>query len=224
MHILIVEDEKRLAQIVKQALEEEGHVVELAHDGEQGFEFASTGSYDVIVLDWLLPKLQGPEVTRRLRKAKVATPVLMLTARDAVADRVEGLDAGADDYLVKPFAFQELSARLRSLARRKVETREPALLTFGKLAMDLKAHHVSYDGQTIDLTPKEFALLEYFLRNQGKVHTREQIADRVWGYGSDITNNVVDLYVHYLRNKFDQKGAKELVKTVRGVGYALRSE
>ncbi len=224
MHILIVEDEKRLAQIVKQALEEEGHIVEVAHDGEQGLEFASTGSYDVVILDWLLPKLQGPEVTRRLRKAKVATPVLMLTARDAVSDRVEGLDAGADDYLVKPFAFQELSARLRSLSRRKVETREATRLVCGKLAMDLRAHQVAFDGADVDLTPKEFALLEYFMRNTGKVHTREQIADRVWGYGSEITNNVVDLYVHYLRNKLDQKGAKDLVKTVRGIGYTLRSE
>lgn len=223
MHILVVEDERRLAQVIKQALEEEGHVAEVAFDGAEGLDLAASGSYDVIVLDWMLPKLSGPEVVRRLRREKVATPILMLTARSAVDDRVEGLDAGADDYLVKPFALKELSARLRALSRRKVEARESTRLEVGKLALDLGRRQAFIDGMAVDLTPKEFALLEYLMRSAGIVRTREQIADHVWGYLSDVTGNVVDLYVHYLRNKLDKAGGKGLIRTVRGVGYRLES-
>ena len=223
MHILIVEDQKQLAEVVQQALSEEGHVVELAFDGEEGLDLASTGSYDIVILDWMLPKLSGPEVSRQLREDKVATPILMLTARDSIADRVAGLDAGADDYLVKPFALQELSARIRALSRRKVEPREGTKLEVGSLALDLGSRRVWLKEAAIDLTAKEFALLEHLMRNAGQVQSREQIADHVWGYASDVTYNVVDLYIHYLRAKLDRKGGKGLIQTVRGVGYSLRS-
>ncbi len=223
MHILIVEDQKQLAEVVQQALAEEGHVVELAFDGEEGLDLASTGSYDLVVLDWMLPKLTGPQVSRRLREDKVATPILMLTARDSISDRVSGLDAGADDYLVKPFALQELSARIRARSRRKVEPREAKKLAVGELVLDLGARRVWLKDTAIDLTAKEFALLEHLMRNAGQVQSREQIADHVWGYASDVTYNVVDLYIHYLRTKLDREGGKGLIQTVRGVGYSLRS-
>ncbi len=223
MHVLVVEDERRLAGLVQQALTEEGHVAEVAFDGEEGLDLALSGSYDVIVLDWMLPKLPGPEVTRRLRRGKVATPILMLTARDAIADRVEGLDAGADDYLVKPFALAELLARLRALSRRKVEPRESTRLEAGRLVLDLARHQALVEGRPVELTPKEFALLEHLMRHPGAARTRNQIADHVWGYRSDATGNVVDLYVHYLRGKLDRAGGKGLIETVRGVGYRLRS-
>ncbi|MEE9286404.1 MAG: response regulator transcription factor [Dehalococcoidia bacterium] len=219
----MVEDERRLAQVIQQALEEEGHVTELAFDGEEGFDLASSGSYDLVVLDWMLPKLSGPDLARSLRREKVPTPILMLTARDAVADRVEGLDAGADDYLVKPFAFQELFARVRALSRRKVEPGQATRLEAGKLVLDLESRRAFLDATPIDLTPKEFALLEYLMRNQGAVRTRDQIADHVWGYLSDVTGNVVDLYIHYLRTKLKRRGGEGLIQTVRGVGYSLRS-
>ncbi len=222
MHVLVVEDERRLAGLIQQALKEEGHVAEVAHDGQDGFDLARSGAYDVIVLDWMLPKLSGPEVTRRLRREKVATPVLLLTARDAIADRVQGLDAGADDYLVKPFALQELFARLRALSRRKVEPREGTRLEAGKLVLDLSSRTAAWDGRSFELTPKEFALLEYLMRSPGAARTRDQIADHVWGYQSDTTGNVVDLYIHYLRGKLDKAGGKGLIETVRGVGYRLR--
>jgi DNA-binding response OmpR family regulator len=222
MHVLVVEDEERLAGLIQQALKEEGHVAEVAHDGQDGLDLARSGAYDVIVLDWMLPRLSGPEVTRRLRREKVATPVLLLTARDAIADRVQGLDAGADDYLVKPFALQELFARLRALARRKIEPREGTRLEAGKLVLDLGARTASCGGRSFELTPKEFALLEYLMRSPGTARTRDQIADHVWGYQSDATGNVVDLYIHYLRGKLDKAGGKGLIETVRGVGYRLR--
>ena len=222
MHILVVEDEQRLAQVIKQVLDEEGHVTELAFDGEEGFDLACSGSYDLVVLDWMLPTMSGPQVARSLRREKVPTPILMLTARDTVADRVEGLDAGADDYLVKPFAFEELFARVRALSRRKVEPGEATRLEAGKLALDLEGRQAYLDAKTIDLTPKEFALLEYLMRNQGSVRTRDQIADHVWGFLSDVTANVVDLYIHYLRTKLNRHGGKGMIRTVRGVGYSLR--
>ena len=222
MHILVIEDELRLAKVIGQALREEGHVVELAHDGEDGYDLASTGAYDVLVVDWMLPKMTGVALSRRLRSAKVATPILMLTARDAIEDRVEGLDAGADDYLVKPFALDELFARVRALSRRKVEPQEATRLEAGELALDMKGRTVFVGDEELELTPKEFALLEHFMRNRGQVQTREQIADHVWGFASDVTFNVVDLYVHYLRSKLAKHGRKGLIQTVRGVGYALK--
>jgi DNA-binding response OmpR family regulator len=221
MYILLVEDERRLAQIVQRVLEEEGHTVDLAHDGEDGLAMARDGSHDVIVLDILLPGMNGIEVCRTLRGDRIDTPVLLLTALDSVDDRVRGLDAGADDYLPKPFAFQELLARLRALGRRKVQAREATQLSFDGLTLDLRRRRADREGQTIELSPKEFSLLELLLRNQGRVLTRTQILDHIWGYDYATDSNLVDVYMAYLRRKVDRPGARKLIRTVRGVGYAL---
>ena len=220
MYILVVEDERRLAQIVRRVLEEEGHTVDLAHDGEEGLAMASDGSHDVILLDILLPEIDGIEVCRTLRRNRVDTPVLLLTALGDVDDRVRGLDAGADDYLAKPFAFQELLARIRALGRRKVQAREPTQLEVDGLMLDLRRRRAERDGRTIELSPKEFSLLEFLMRNQGRVVTRMQILDHIWGYDYATDSNLVDVYMAYLRRKVDSEGPS-LIRTVRGVGYAL---
>ncbi|MDO8613359.1 MAG: response regulator transcription factor [Dehalococcoidia bacterium] len=221
MYILIVEDERRLAQVVRKVLEEEGHTVDVAHDGEEGLAMAMDGSHDVILLDVLLPGIDGFEVCRSLRASRVDTPVLLLTALDAVEDRVRGLDAGADDYLPKPFAFQELLARLRALGRRRVQAREPDQLQTADLMLDLRRRRAVRDGRTINLSPKEFALLEFMMRNQGRVVTRTQILDHVWGYDYSPDSNLVDVYVTYLRRKIDRGHGQKLIRTVRGAGYAV---
>ena len=221
MYILVVEDERRLAQVVRRVLGEEGHTVDVAYDGEEGLAMAMDGSHDVIVLDILLPGMDGLEVCRSLRANRVDTPVLLLTALDAVEDRVRGLDAGADDYLPKPFAFQELLARLRALGRRRVEAREPDQLQTADLALDLRRRRAERAGKTIDLSPKEFALLEFLMRNEGRVVTRTQILDHVWGYDYSPDSNLVDVYVTYLRRKIDRGYDRNLIRTVRGAGYAL---
>ena len=221
MYILVVEDERRLAQVVRKVLEEEGHTVDVAHDGEDGLAMAMDGSHDVIVLDILLPGIDGIEVCQRLRAGRVDTPVLLLTALDAIEDRVRGLDAGADDYLPKPFAFQELLARLRALGRRRVQAREPDQLQTADLVLDLRRRRAERAGKTIELSPKEFALLEFLLRNEGRVVTRSQILDHVWGYDFSPDSNLVDVYVTYLRRKVDRGHKRSLIRTVRGAGYAL---
>lgn len=221
MYILVVEDERRLAQVVRKVLEEEGHTVDVATDGEEGLAMAMDSSHDVIVLDILLPGIDGFEVCRRLRAGRVDTPVLLLTALDAVEDRVRGLDAGADDYLPKPFAFQELLARLRALGRRRVQARDPDQLQTANLVLDLRRRRAVRDGRTIDLSPKEFALLEFLMRNQGRVVTRTQILDHVWGYDYSPDSNLVDVYVTYLRRKIDRAHQRKLIRTVRGAGYAV---
>ncbi len=221
MYILVVEDERRLAQVVRKVLEEEGHTVDVAHDGEEGLTMGLDGSHDVIVLDILLPAIDGIEVCRTLRASRVDTPVLLLTALDAVEDRVRGLDAGADDYLPKPFAFQELLARLRALGRRRVQAREPDRLQTADLVLDLRRRRAERAGKTIELSPKEFALLEFLLRNEGRVVTRSQILDHVWGYDYSPDSNLVDVYVTYLRRKIDRGRDRHLIRTVRGSGYAL---
>jgi len=221
VYILVVEDERRLAQVVRRVLGEEGHTVDVAYDGEEGLAMAMDGSHDVIVLDILLPGMDGLEVCRSLRANRVDTPVLLLTALDAVEDRVRGLDAGADDYLPKPFAFQELLARLRALGRRRVEAREPDQLQTADLALDLRRRRAERAGKTIDLSPKEFALLEFLMRNEGRVVTRTQILDHVWGYDYSPDSNLVDVYVTYLRRKIDRGYDRNLIRTVRGAGYAL---
>jgi DNA-binding response OmpR family regulator len=220
MYILIVEDERRLAQIVRRVLQEEGHTVDLAHDGEEGLAMATDGSHDVIILDILLPEMDGIEVCRTLRRNRIDTPVLLLTALGEVDDRVRGLDAGADDYLAKPFAFQELLARIRALGRRKVQAREPTQLEVDGLTLDLRRRRAQRDGRIIDLSPKEFSLLEFLMRNQGRVVTRMQILDHIWGYDYATDSNLVDVYMAYLRRKVDSDGPS-LIRTVRGVGYAL---
>ncbi|HLA18639.1 MAG TPA: response regulator transcription factor [Dehalococcoidia bacterium] len=221
MYILVVEDERRLAQVVRKVLEEEGHTVDVATDGEEGLAMAMDSSHDVIVLDILLPGIDGFEVCRRLRAGRVDTPVLLLTALDAVEDRVRGLDAGADDYLPKPFAFQELLARLRALGRRRVQARDPDQLQMANLVLDLRRRRAVREGRAIDLSPKEFALLEFLMRNQGRVVTRTQILDHVWGYDYSPDSNLVDVYVTYLRRKIDRGHQRKLIRTVRGAGYAV---
>ena len=221
MYILLVEDERRLAQVVRKVLEEEGHTVDIAHDGEDGRTMALDGSHDVIVLDILLPGVDGIEVCRALRASRVDTPVLLLTALDAVEDRVRGLDAGADDYLPKPFAFQELLARLRALNRRRVQAREPDRLEVADLVLDMRRRRVERAGKAIELSPKEFALLEFLVRNEGRVVTRTHILDHVWGYDYSPDSNLVDVYVTYLRRKLERGHDRKLIRTVRGVGYAL---
>jgi len=221
MYILVVEDERRLAQVVRRVLEEEGHTVDLAYDGEEGLAMATDGSHDVIVLDVLLPGMNGVEVCQTLRRSRVDTPVLLLTALDSVDDRVRGLDAGADDYLPKPFAFQELLARLRALGRRKVQAREPTQIEVDGLTLDLRRRRAEREGRQIELSPKEFSLLEFMMRNEGRVVTRMQILDHIWGYDYATDSNLVDVYMAYLRRKVDRGNGRRLIRTVRGVGYAL---
>jgi two-component system, OmpR family, response regulator len=222
MRILIVEDEPKLARLLARGLREEGHAADVAASGEEALWMAEAVPYDVIILDVMLPGIDGITVCLHLRAAGLTTPILMLTARDTVPDRVRGLDAGADDYLVKPFATDELLARLRSLARRPAG--EPAVrsLQAHGLVLDLVRHEVTRDGEPITLTAKEFTLLEYFLRHPNQVVSRSQILAAVWGNESDVTSNVVDSYVHYLRNKVDDHHQRKLLHTVRGVGYVLR--
>jgi DNA-binding response OmpR family regulator len=221
MYLLLVEDERRLAQVIRRVLEEEGHTVDLAHDGEDGLAMARDGSHDVIVLDVLLPGIDGIELCQTLRRERVDTPVLLLTALDGIDDRVRGLDAGADDYLPKPFAFQELLARLRALGRRKVQAREASQMHVDGLTLDLRRRRAEREGQPIELSPKEFSLLELLMRNQGRVLTRTQILDHIWGYDYATDSNLVDVYMAYLRRKVDRGGGRRLIRTVRGVGYAL---
>jgi DNA-binding response OmpR family regulator len=220
MHVLLVEDDVRLSRVIRRILEEEAHLVETAQDGPSGADLALTGSFDVVILDVMLPGIDGFEVCRRLRAGGIDTPVLMLTARDAVEDRVRGLDSGADDYLAKPFAFAELLARLRALGRRRNEL-SSELLTVEDLTLNPAVRVVKRAGRVIELTAKEFVLLEYLMRHPGQVLTRTQILDHVWGYAFASDTNVVDIYIHYLRNKVDKGFGSRLIATVRGVGYRI---
>jgi len=223
MHILLVEDEARLAAAIRRVLQEEGHVVDAVDDGGDALLQAASEEYDVIILDVMLPGLDGYEVARRLRKAENTTPILMLTARDSVQDRVTGLDAGADDYLVKPFALAELLARVRALTRRaQMTSGEPGKLQLGDLELDLRTREAVRQGKRIELTSREFALLETLMRHPGQVLTRSQLLDRVWSLDVVTESNVVDIYIHYLRNKIDRDFEPKLLRTVRGAGYALR--
>ncbi|GBD24248.1 Transcriptional activator protein CopR [bacterium HR29] len=225
MHILLVEDERRLAAAVRRVLEEEGHVVDVVYDGEDGLYQALVEEYDAIILDVMLPGKDGFSVARELRAKGRTTPILMLTARDAIPDRVAGLDAGADDYLVKPFALSELLARLRALDRRaRMSASEPHVLRVGDLELDLRAREARRQGRRIELTAKEFALLEALMRHPGQVLTRSQLLDMVWHYDAAIESNIVDTYIHYLRTKVDKDFEPKLIRTVRGAGYAIRGE
>ena len=221
MRVLVVEDEVRMAALLKRGLEEEGHAVDVARDGTEGLWMATENPYAAIVLDVMLPGLDGFEVCRRIREAENWTPVLMLTARDSVVDRVHGLDAGADDYLVKPFSLLELAARLRALGRRDGHAR-PVQLTDGDLRLDPSTRRVWRGDVEIALSPKEFSLLELFLRHPGTVLTRTQIIEAVWDFAYDGTSNVVDQYVNYLRRKIDAPYGRRDLETVRGRGYRLR--
>ncbi len=224
MHILIVDDEERLCRLLRRALEAQRHVVDVAADGQTGLAAAQGGAYDLLILDLGLPDLDGIAVCRRLRADRVGTPILMLTARDEIEDRVSGLDAGADDYLGKPFALTELLARVRALGRRpRDEPAEPEL-RLDDLTLDTVGHRVWRGGRPIALSVKEFVLLEFLLRHAGQVLTRQQIVDHVWRYDFAGLDTIVDTYIHYLREKIDAGADRPLVHTVRGVGYVLRGE
>jgi len=222
MRVLLVEDEVKLAELVARGLREEGHAADIATQGTEALMLAEVDLYDVIVLDLMLPGgLDGFEVCRRLRGKGVWSPVLMLTAREAVEDRVTGLDAGADDYLTKPFAFDELLARLRALARR-VPRERPAVLEVGDLSLDPASHRAWRDGALLDLSAKEFALLELFMRNPGAVLSREQLLAGAWDMAFERRSNIVDVYIRYLREKVDRPFSRNSIETVRGIGYRLR--
>jgi len=221
MRVLVVEDEIRMARLLKRGLEEEGYAVDIAQDGPEGLWLATENPYGAIVLDVMLPGYDGFELCRRLREAGKWIPVLMLTARDSVGDRVRGLDAGADDYLVKPFSLLELAARLRALSRRDDRSR-PVVLAEGDLKLDPAAKRAWRDGTELHLSPKEFALLELFLRHPGHVLTRSQVIADVWDFAYDGGSNVVDQYVNYLRRKIDTPFGRHDIETVRGMGYRLR--
>ncbi len=224
MHIAVIEDERRLATLLRRVLTEERHVVDVAYDGPSGLDLAASGTYDLIVLDLMLPGMDGIEVCRRLRAARIETPVLMLTARGAVEDRVAGLNVGADDYLVKPFAMEELLARVAALLRRRGRGLDGGqTLQAGDLTLDLVRHEAQRAGRVIELTAKEFALLEFLMRHPGQVLSRTQIVDHVWRYDFDALSNVVDIYIHYLRDKIDRGFSHPLIKTVRGVGYRIEA-
>jgi heavy metal response regulator len=223
MRILIVEDEKDLAAIIKQGLEEEGYVVDVAHDGEEGLYMAETYPIDVMVLDVMLPLMDGLTVLSNLRKKGVQTPVILLTARDALIDKIKGLDTGADDYLTKPFVFEELLARIRSLIRRKGTVKE-AVIRIADLEIDTASHQVRRAGKPIALSAKEYSLLEFLAYRKGAVVSRTDIVEHIYNEDADMDSNVVDVYINYLRNKIDKEFSGKLIHTVRGAGYILKEE
>ena len=221
MRILVIEDEVKIAQFIKRGLKEEGYAVDVANDGEEGHFLLSSNEYDAIILDLMLPKIDGLTLCRTLRKDGNQTPIVMLTAKDTVKDKVKGLDSGADDYLPKPFAFEELLARLRVLLRKK-DSRVQTQLKVADLSLDLLTHKVTREEREIDLTVKEYALLEYLMRNAGNIVTRTMISEHVWDINFDTFTNVIDVYINYLRNKIDSSFPDKMIHTVRGKGYLLK--
>jgi DNA-binding response OmpR family regulator len=221
VRILLVEDNRQLNNSLRLSLVDDGYAVDVAFDGVEGEELAEITPYDIIILDIMLPKKNGLDVCRSLRNHRVNTPILMLTARDALEDRVEGLDSGADDYLVKPFALEELRARMRALLRRESSNRS-GLLEVDNLTLDPATHFVRREGTPVDLTSKEYALLEYMMRNPNRLITREMAESHVWSYDYDGASNVVDVYIRRLRRKIDDPYKRKLIETVRGAGYRLR--
>jgi len=217
MRILVVEDEHKIAQSIKKGLEQENMAVDLAFDGELGFDLASTENYDVIILDLLLPKIDGLTICKHLRQENIHTPILMLTAKSQTEDKVNGLNAGADDYLAKPFSFAELLARIKALSRRPKQTL-PTKLKAGNLTLDTINYLIKKDNKTINLSKKEFSLLEYLMKNKGQLISKDQIINHVWDYDADILPNTVEVYIGYLRKKL---GRPNLIKTKRGFGYQL---
>ena len=222
MRILVVEDEKGIANFLKTGLEEESFAVDVASDGIKGLEFAQVNDYDLILLDWMIPGISGIEVCRQIRKDNASIPIIFLTAKDTVNDTVFGLEAGANDYIKKPFEFSELLARIRVQLRTKEG--ETSKLSLNDIEMDLNTHQVFKDGDEVILTQKEFALLEYLIRNKGKVCTRTRIIEHVWDIHFDADTSVIDVYINFLRKKLKLSGNKNLIQTVRGVGYIVKEE
>ena len=222
-HILLVEDEEKLARMVEMELKYEGYTVEKAFDGRKGLERALSGEFDLILLDIMLPQLSGMEVLRRLRKES-QVPVIMLTARDSVMDKVSGLDSGADDYVTKPFAIEELLARIRAALRGQSVKAGSGALTAGELSMDVDRHQVTVRGENVELTKKEFDLLRHLLENKGRVLSRETLLDAVWGFDFVGETNSVDVYIRFLRGKLDDAFGIKLIHTVRGVGYVIKDD
>ncbi len=223
--ILIVEDEKKISAVLRKGLEEEKYSVDDAFDGEKGEQLALKNKYDLIILDIMLPKKDGIQILSAIRSSNIEVPVLMLTAKGTVEDRVKGLDTGADDYLVKPFAITELLARVRSLLRRKKDAEKSATtLTIADLTLDLVARKVIRGGKVIDLTSKEFSLLEYFIRNKNKTLNRSTITEHIWNYNFDTGTNIIDVYINHLRTKIDGGFTVKLLHTIRGVGYVLKDQ
>ena len=219
--ILLVEDEVKLARFIQLELDSEGYQISVAHDGLTGLTLARESPPDLVILDWMMPGMTGIEVCRRLRATGSKVPVILLTAKDEVSDRVAGLDAGADDYVVKPFSIEELLARVRAHLRRNHEE-NPDFLQFGELSLNRRTREVFQQGRAIELTAKEFDLLDYLMTNPRQVITRDQILEKVWGYDFMGDSNIIEVYVRYLRLKLEDQGEKRLIQTVRGVGYVLR--
>jgi two-component system, OmpR family, response regulator len=225
MRVLVIEDDQRLARLVARVLTDEHHQVDIAHDGASGLDLALRGVYEVAVVDWMLPGRDGPSICRAVRAARLPTALLLLTARSQVEDKVVGFDSGADDYLVKPFAFEELLVRVRALGRRFAPPGGDANeLRAGDLVLDLRGHVARRGTRTLELTPTEWNLLEYMVRNRGQTLTRRQILDYVWSYEHDVQPQMVDVYVSYLRRKLNEPGEIDPIKTVRGIGYRLEAD
>lgn len=222
MRILIVEDEKGIANFLKEGLEEEYFAVDVAYDGTSGLEMALTNEYDLLLVDWMLPGISGIEVVRQVRKEKPRVPIIFLTARDTVQDVVFGLEVGANDYIRKPFEFEELLARIRVQLRTKEG--ETSVLTLGDLELNLNTHQVFRNGEEVNLTPREFALLEFLIRNKGKVCTRTRIIEHVWDIHFDSDTSIIDVYINALRKKLNAGGKKNLIHTVRGIGYIAKED
>ncbi len=224
MRILIVEDDKRLARLIERVLREERHTVDVAHDGESGLDMLLQGVYDVAVIDWMLPGRDGPSLCRAVRAARLPTALLLLTARGQLEDKVLGFESGADDYLVKPFAFEELLARVRALGRRFNPLQGTDELRIGSIVLDLRNYTARRGERRLDLTPTEWRLLEYLLRNAGQTLTRQQILDYVWSFEHDVQPQMVDVYISYLRRKLNAPGETDPILTIRGIGYRLEAE
>ena len=223
MRLLVVEDEPSLLKIIAKRLKEEGYSVDTSKNGKEAESFIISVDYDCIILDIMIPGMDGMTLLRKIRAKKISTPVLFLTARDSIEDRVSGLDSGADDYLVKPFSFDELLARVRALLRRHQEKRE-SVLTINGLKLDTITREVSRNDKLIELTSKEYAILEYFLKNKNRVLTKSQIAEHVWNYDFEYNSNIVEVYVRYLRRKIDEDFQEKLIHTIRGGGYVLKDK
>jgi DNA-binding response OmpR family regulator len=225
MKILVIEDEHKIANSIKKGLEQENYAVDAVYDGNSGYDLASEGIYDVIILDLMLPDMDGIELCKKLRKNSIHTPVLMLTARGQVEDKVEGLNSGADDYLLKPFAFNELLARIKALSRRPKDVSGTVLIV-GDLSLNTVSYEVTRNGKQINLSRKEYALLEFLMRHKNTILTKEQIINNIWDYDADVLPNTVEVYIGYLRNKIDKifTDKKPIINTIRGFGYKIETE